>query len=147
LNVGKTLTVIGDELNDNVIIDECLVGDFIALETKSGNDRVTVSASVAYGLVVSTDAGADTVSLSDFFSTDSIGIYTGLGIDSVNLLNVSTTSNLTVSVDAGDDRVVGENASAGSDAVFEGGDGRDTFTDRGISGGSKKDIKEFEVLQ
>lgn len=147
LDIGKTLTVIGDDLNDNVIIDECLVGDYIAVETKSGNDRVTIGASVAFGLAVSTDAGADTISVTDFFSTESIGIFTGLANDTVNLLNVSTNTNLTVTVDAGDDRVVGEDVSAGSDAVFEGGNGRDTIIDRGITGGSKKEIKEFEVRQ
>ncbi len=146
LDNGKTLTVIGDEASENLTVTDCMVGDYIAIETKGGNDRVTIRESFAFGLALATDAGADTVNISDFLSDESIGIFTGVANDSVNLVNVATSTNLTISVDEGDDRVSGQSVSAGADAVFEGGSGNDTLTDLGITGGTKKDIKEFEVL-
>ncbi|MCC6510866.1 MAG: hypothetical protein IT423_17320 [Pirellulaceae bacterium] len=146
LDGGKGLTVIGDEANDIVNVVEAIVGDYISIETKGGFDRVTVRDSIAFGLAVNTDLGADVVTVLGLATEESIGIFTGGGNDTVTLTDVNTNNSLTVSVDVGDDRVVGTGVSAGQDAVFEGGAGTDSLNDLGITGGTKKDIKEFEVV-
>jgi hypothetical protein len=144
---GKGITVISDLLNDTITISDTMAADFMSVETKGGNDRVSITTTVALGLAVSTDAGSDTVSLSDVLTTEDIGLFTGTGNDSVTLTNVSSGKSMTVSVDEGADYVYGIGVSVAEDAVFEGGAGFDTLEDRGITGGIKKEIKEFESIR
>ncbi len=145
-NGGKSLTVIGDLLADTInVLDSVFLQD-IAIETKTGNDRVTIDTVASLLLAINTDEGADIISVTDYVAEEDIGIFTGKQNDSLRLLNVSSGKSITVSVDTGDDFVSGIAVSANEDAVFEGGDGFDQLEDFGIVGGQKKEIKEFERI-
>lgn len=148
--VGFNVTVIGDEANDLVALTSVAAGGDVLIETKGGSDRVTLTTVSALLLGVNTDAnaiaGADRVSLDGIVTVEDVGIFTGPGNDVVQMLNVQSGKNLTVSADSGNDRVSGAGVEVALDAVFEGGAGTDTFEDFGITGGVKKDVKEFEVF-
>ncbi|MCU0721714.1 MAG: hypothetical protein MUC83_18535 [Pirellula sp.] len=116
------------------------------IETKGGNDRVTVSMTMAFAAAISTDLGADTVQVSDLMTSEDLGIFTGVGNDSVQLTNVASNKSLIVSVDDGADTVVATAVSAAADAIFEGGAGVDRLTNLGITAGVFFDVKEFEIL-
>ncbi len=146
LQCGKTLAVISDNLRDTINITASVVNNLVAVETKGEIDRVTLSGLMATGIVVSTDLGNDNVSLIDVMSADDAGVFTGDGNDTVLIENAEFSKSLTVSVDAGNDNVEAVAVTVALDAVFEGGAGTDTFTDLGVSGGTKFDVKEFEVL-
>ncbi len=144
LEGGKSLTVISDEAADQVVIVDSIVAELVAVESKAGNDRISISGAAAFGMSLNTDMGADVVEIDGFMAQESVGIFTGTGNDLVTLRNLMAGTTIDVSVDLGDDRVSGESVSAGTDAVFLGGDGTDTLTDLGIQGEIKKEIKEFE---
>lgn len=146
LDAGKSLTVVSDAARDLVTISNTIVAELLSIESKAGNDAVTVSSVMALAVAVTTDLGADTVNIRELMTAEVIGIFTGTGNDVVSLTNVDSGTSISVSVDAGVDSVAGTNVSAAQDAVFEGGAGTDTFTDLGISGSIKKEIKEFEIL-
>jgi hypothetical protein len=142
--VGKGITVTTDLLNDRVSLADTMAADVISLETKGGNDRISVERTEALGLAINSDEGADLVTVTDFEALEDVGVFTGAQNDDVLLVNVTSGKSLTVSVDSGSDYVLGNNVVVVEDAVFEGGAGFDEIEDLGISGGQKKDIKEFE---
>ncbi len=148
--VGYNVTIIGDEANDFVTLTSVAAGGDILVETKGGSDRVTMTTVSALLVGINTDAnaitGADRVSLDGIVTVEDIGIFTGPGNDVVQMLDMQSGKNLTVSADSGNDRVSGAGVEVALDAVFEGGAGTDTFEDFGITGGVKKDVKEFEVF-
>lgn len=146
LKVGFSLSTIGDASRDVVTISNSLVGGVIAADTKGGNDAVAVSNTLALGFEINTDMGNDTVQLTGVESLEDIGIYTGTQSDTVTLTDVSAGKNITSSLDEGDDKFTGTRVIASLDAVFEGGFGTDTFTDLGVLGGTKTDVKEFEIF-
>ena len=146
LSVGFGLTVIGDNLNDAVSVAACEVGDTTSIETKLGNDRVTISSFIGFDLFVTTDRGNDTVSMFNVLTLEDVEVNTGTENDSVTMTTVSSGKNVKASLDAGADTFVGTNVSAAYDAVFEGGAGTDTFGDFGVLGGEKTEIKEFEIF-
>jgi hypothetical protein len=150
LVVGFNVSIIGDEANDLVTLSRVAAGGDVLIESKGGSDSVTLTTVSALLLGVNTDAnaiaGADRVSLDGVTTVEDIGIFTGPGNDIVQMLNVQSGKNMTVSVDIGNDRVSGAAVEVVLDAVFEGGAGTDTFEDFGITGGVKKDVKEFEVF-
>lgn len=145
--VGFTLTVVGDELRDVVTISETTTGDYFYIETKGGNDSVSLSMVAGLGAMISTDMGADVVSLTDVNAQEDIGVFTGTENDRVSFENVASAKNITVSLDAGNDSFIGTTVFAELDAVFEGGFGTDTYVDNGILGLVKTDVKEFEIFQ
>lgn len=145
--VDKALTIIGDDANDSVVLNNSRVGGLISVETKGGSDVVSLNNVSAFAAEVNTDAntaGIDRVVLNRVTTVEDIGIYTGAGNDVVALTDLWSGKSLTVSLDAGNDTFTGTRVSVAEDAVFEGGAGVDVFNDRGIFGGIKKDIKEFE---
>jgi hypothetical protein len=148
--VGFVTQVIGDDANDVVTLTSHISGDLVAVESKGGSDRITMTGVDSLLLGINTDAngliGLDTVSLMDISTAEDIGVFTGPGNDLVMMVNVASAKNLTVSVDEGNDRVSGSAVSAAVDAVFEGGAGTDTFEDYGVTGGVKLEVKEFEIL-
>ena len=148
--VGFNVSIIGDEANDLVTLTRVAAGGDVLIESKGGSDRVTLTTVSALLLGVNTDAnaivGADLVSLDGVTTVEDIGIFTGPGNDVVRMLNVQAGKNMTVSADIGNDRVSGAAVEVALDAVSEGGAGTDTFEDFGITGGVKKDVKEFEVF-
>lgn len=146
--VDKLLTIIGDDANDSVSLTGLRVGDALSIETKGGADVVSLTDVQAFSASVNTDAnnvGIDRVTMNRVRTVEDIGIFTGGGNDVVALTDVTSGKSLTVSLDSGNDSFTGTRVSVAEDAVFEGGAGVDTFTDRGIFGGIKKDVKEFEV--
>ncbi len=145
LDVGKSLTVVSDEAADAIRIVNCGVAEMVSVESKGGNDAVVVSGLMAFGAFITTDAGADRVTMSNVVTLEDVGVFTGVGDDAVSLSAMSIGKSITVSTDAGNDNVSGSVVAAAADAVFEGGAGVDTITDRQITGRIKKDIKEFEV--
>lgn len=146
MDLGKGLTIIGDAAVDSVTVSNTMAAEFVSIETKAGNDVVSVSRGMSFGLFVNSDAGADRVTVSEWMTLEDAGIFTGIGNDQVTLSTLSIGKSLTVSVDEGGDTVLGTSVTVTEDAVFEGGAGVDTITDRGITGGVKKDIKEFERI-
>lgn len=146
LNVGFGLTVIGDDLNDIVNVSGCQIGDTTSIETKKGGDRVAITDFIGYDLYVSTDMGSDQVSLTNVLTLEDIEVNTGTEADSVTMTTVSSGKNIKVSLDAGADSFIGTSVSAAYDAVFEGGSGTDTFGNFGVMGGTKTEIKEFEIF-
>lgn len=143
---GNNLTVIGDLLDDAVRINGADVAQTLSVETKSGNDTVTIASASAFLVSATVDEGLDTVALTDVEAAEDITVSAGTQADEVSLLQVAAGKNLTVLVDTGDDFVTATNASAVADAVFDGGDGLDTLVDDGITGGEKKEIKDFETI-
>lgn len=141
----KSLTLISDEAADSVSVSNTAIAEFLLIESKGGNDTVSVTAVNAFGLMVSSDAGADSVTLSGVSTMEDVGVFTGVGNDIVSMTSVGSGKAITVSVDGGNDSVTATSVTATYDAVFEGGAGRDTIIDKGIFGGTKKDIKEFEI--
>jgi hypothetical protein len=146
LNVGFAITAIGDEARDVVSLAGCTMGGFSSIETRGANDSVTVTDFIGLGLSVNTDAGLDSVALTRVATLEDIYVNTGVHRDTVNFTDVNSYRNITVSLDGGDDSFGGVNVSAQYDAVFEGGAGIDTFLDGGIIGGTKTDVKEFEIF-
>jgi hypothetical protein len=148
--VGFNVSVISDDANDVMNITTLAAGGDVHVETKGGSDRVNLTTVEALLIGITTDAnaivGADRVTLVGVSTQEDIGIYTGPGIDIVEMMDVASAKNLTVSLDSGNDKVSGMNVSAALDAVFEGGAGSDTYEDYGITGGTKLDVKEFEIL-
>jgi hypothetical protein len=144
--VGFALTVVGDELRDIVTISETTTGDYFYIETKGGNDSVSLSMISGLGALISTDMGADVVSLTDVSAQEDIGVFAGTENDRVSFENVASAKNITVSLDAGTDSFTGTTVFAELDAVFEGGFGTDTYVDNGILGLVKTDVKEFEIF-
>jgi hypothetical protein len=147
-NVGVygNLELVADESNDVVSMTGTTAGGVISVETKGGADRITATNVGALLLGINTDIGADTVSLSGIDVAEDLGVFTGPGADSVLMMDVVSLKNIIVSADSENDRVAGTAVSAALDAVFEGGAGSDRFEDYGITGGVKKDVKEFEVF-
>ncbi|MCU0708469.1 MAG: hypothetical protein MUF23_09270 [Pirellula sp.] len=146
MDLGKGLTIIGDAAADSVTVSNTMAAEFISIETKEGNDVVSVSRGMSFVLFVNSDAGADRVTVREWMTLEDAGVFTGVGNDQVTLATLSIGKSLTVSVDEGGDTVLGTRVTVEEDAVFEGGAGVDTITDRGITGGIKKDIKEFERI-
>jgi hypothetical protein len=146
LDIGKTLFIAGDEANDILSVTDTIAGGYFSFESKGGADRITLAGLVGFGLAIQTDAGADRVSVSDSFIQEDAGVFAGTQNDIVELVNLAVNKSLLVSVDAGDDRVSGSSVTVTEDVVLEGGAGTDTLTDLGITGGIKKDIKEFEIV-
>lgn len=148
--VGFNVSLIGDDANDVLTVSSLAAGGDIFVEAKGGSDRVSLTTVEALLIGISADAnaivGADRVTLIEVSTMEDLGIFTGPGNDIVQLMDVASAKNLTVSLDSENDKVSGMNVSAALDAVFEGGAGSDTFEDFGITGGTKKDVKEFEVL-
>lgn len=144
--VGFALTVVGDEQRDIVTISQTTTGDYFYVETKGGNDAVSLSSVSGLGSMISTDMGADTVSLIDVSALEDIGIFAGTENDQVSFENVASAKNITVSLDSGNDSFTGTTVFAELDAVFEGGFGTDTYVDNGILGLVKTDVKEFEIF-
>ncbi len=144
--VGFNVSVIGDDANDTVALTTLAAGGEVSVETKGGADQVTLTTVEALLLAVSTDFGADRVTMAEVTTLEDIGVFTGTGNDIVQLMDVAAGKNLIVSLDSDTDKVTGMNVSAGYDAIFEGGAGSDTFEDYGITGGTKLEIKEFEIL-
>ncbi len=143
---GKSLTVVSDAARDVIAVSDSTLAEVLSIESKAGNNSISVSRVVSFAAVISSDLGSDSVAVQDLITSEDFGIFTGAGNDTVTLDNIESGKSITVSVDSGVDSVVGANVSAAEDAVFEGGAGIDTLTDLGIFGGTKKDIKEFEVL-
>ncbi len=146
LDAGKSLTVVSDAARDVISISDTVVADMLSIEPKSGNNSVTLDGILALLAMVTTEAGTDTVTITDLATIEDLGVFTGAGNDSVSLANVDSGKSIIVSVDLGADTVSGANVSAAQDAVFEGGAGTDTLNDMGISGTVKREFKEFEVI-
>jgi hypothetical protein len=144
--VGFNVSLIGDDANDIMTVTALAAGGDVFVEAKGGSDRVSLTTVDALLIGISTDAGADRVTLIEVSTMEDLGIFTGSGNDIVQMMDVASAKNLTVSLDSENDKLTGMNVSAGLDAVFEGGAGTDTFEDFGITGGTKKDVKEFEIL-
>lgn len=144
--VGFNVTLIADDANDVINVTTLAAGGDVSVETKGGSDRVNLTTVEALLIGISTDAGTDQVTLIGVSTMEDIGIFTGPGMDVVAMMDVASAKNLTVSLDSENDKLSGMNVSAALDAVFEGGAGSDTFEDYGITGGTKKDVKEFEIL-
>ncbi len=148
--VGFNVSLIGDDANDVMTLKSVMAGGDVSLESKGGSDRVSLTTVESLSLAISTDAnaiiGADRVTLIEVSTLEDLGIFTGPGNDIVQMMDVASAKNLIVSLDSENDRLTGMNVSAALDAVFEGGAGTDTFEDYGITGGTKKEVKEFEIL-
>jgi hypothetical protein len=146
VSTGFGMTLIGDAANDIIRLEQCVAGDTTSIETKEGADRVTVVDHAGMDLFVNTDAGNDTVSLTNVLVQQDIGVFTGTQNDSVSMVDVNSDKNVVVSLDSGNDSFYGEQVNVAFDAIFEGGAGTDSFTDRGIFAGIIKDVKEFEIF-
>ncbi len=146
LTVGLGLTVIGDNLQDTVSLLRCDVGDTTSIETKEGNDQVSVLDHVGFDLFVSTDKGSDGVTLDNVLTDEDIGVFTGEQNDTAVFTDVTSGKNINVAMDTGNDIFVGTNVFAEFDAVFIGGNSTDTFNDNGVAGGEETNIIEFEIF-
>jgi hypothetical protein len=145
INAGKSMNIIAEDGNDTVSVSESTVDQVLSIESKGGANRISVSSVLAFSMMITSEAGVDTIDVADLMTNEDIGVFTGPGNDRVALTNMDSGKSITVSVDAGQDQVIGTAVSAAEDAVFEGGAGTDTIFDLGIVGGVKKEIKEFEL--
>jgi hypothetical protein len=146
VSTGFNTTLIGDSAADIIRLSRCFTGEATWIESKEGADRVTVADHSGLDLFVNTDVGNDTISLTNIEVQQDIGVFTGTQNDSVSMVNVISGKNLVVSLDSGNDSFYGQLVDVAFDAIFEWGVGTDTFTDRGISAGIIKEVKEFEIF-
>lgn len=137
---------IGGEANDQVTMTGCTVGLDASLQLGKGADVVSVTDLMAFSFWAATDEGADRVTVAQTAVLEDFGIFTGTENDVVNLSDVDSGKNVYVGTDLGADQVVATRVAAELDAVFEGGAGVDSLADRGIFGGVKVEIKEFEIF-
>jgi hypothetical protein len=144
--IGQNLTLIGDAAADVFSLSGVTLGGDLNLETKEGADRITVTTLNTRSVIVNTDLGADIVTLTSVTSTEDIKVNTGKDNDTLRLDRVNSGKSLIVEVDDGNDTVTAVTTRATVDAIFVGGAGIDTLTNRGITGGVKREIKEFERL-
>lgn len=145
LNIGFNLDVITDLANDQVTLNGVTAGGAVTLDSKAGADSISITGLNAFLLGIQTDSGADTVTLQNVRTVTDLEINTGTGGDTVRLTDVISGKSIKVNTDADNDSVNATRVSAAEDAVFEGGAGFDTlFGLTQISGGVKKEIKEFE---
>lgn len=151
VQVDKFMTAVSDEANDVVSISSSRFGLGASIETKGGSDRVTMTDVELFALNINTDAnsalGADVVTLNRVTTVEDLGIFTGDGNDVVRMTDVTSGKSMVVSLDAGNDQLIATRVAAAVDAVFEGGAGVDILTNLGISGGIKREFKEFEILR
>ncbi len=151
LQVDKVLSVLGDDAIDVITINNSRAGNGVVIETKGGSDRVSLTDVSAFALSINTDAngdiGLDQVNLTRVTTQEDLGIFTGAGNDIVRLTDVRSGKSIIVSLDDGNDRLIATQVSAAEDAVFEGGAGVDILENFGISGGIKREFKEFETIR
>jgi hypothetical protein len=86
---------------------------------------------------------ADIVAITGTTTQEDLNVEAKEGDDRVDLIDVRSDKNIKADAGVGTDFVLVRNVVAASDAVFLGEDGFDTFKDRGVSGGEKLEIKEF----
>lgn len=145
-SVFGSATFIGGEGNDVFSSNGLTVGLEMKVETKQGDDNLNYQASSAALAGFMTDQGADRVSVNGFTTAQDFTVETGDGNDIVTLNAVASSGNFNVNLDNGNDRLTVGNSSAALDAVLKGGSGTDTLDDNGLTGGTKKEVIEFEVL-
>lgn len=145
LDIAYALTVIGDRDRDVLSVRNTTCGDVASIESKEGNDSITVSGFFGLGLLINSDLGNDTVALSGVMTSEDTSISTGGGNDTVTMTDVTSMKNISASLDQGADRLEVTDVYAELDAVFVGGSEVDTFVDNGIFAGVKLEIVEFEI--
>lgn len=143
---GANLSVKADDGYDRLdALGLRVSGDFYA-EMGQGRSGVSIASSrVGKTLTV---IGGDSTDLTTIAQTTSgdLNVEAKKGADRVDLVDVRSRKNIKVDVDLGSDTVAVQNVYAAHDAVFLGGDGFDTFQDRGVSAGEKLEIKQFERI-
>jgi hypothetical protein len=144
--INGSATFVGGEGADVFSSNGLTVGLELKIETKEGNDTINYGNSSASIASIVTDLGADRVTFNTFSSAQDFVVETGDGNDVVSLTSVNALGNLSVNLDSGNDSLTVASSSAGLDAVLKGGAGVDTLSDQGLTGGTKKEVIEFEVL-
>ncbi len=145
--IGYNLDVITELANDQVTLNAVTAGGTVTVDTKAGSDAISIVALDALLLGIQTDAGADSVTLQNVRTATDLEINTGVGADTLRMTDVNAGKSIKVSTDADNDTVRATRVRAAEDAVFEGGDGVDRlFGSAQISGGVKKEIKDFEFV-
>lgn len=149
--VDGFMTMLGDDANDVITLNNSTAGLGVSIETKGGSDRVSITGLNAFGLHVNTDSngaiGVDQVTMNRVTTREDIGVFTGAGNDIVRMTDVQSGKAITVSLDEGNDRLIATRVRGATDVVLEGGAGVDTLENFGIQGGIKREIKEFELLR
>lgn len=146
LAIGGSLGLYGDIAGDTFRLTDLQVAGDVNAETKEGNDIVAFTGVRARSLTVNTDLGADRVTLSDLSTSEDLKVETGSGNDHITLNRVTSAKSIDVHAGDNDDTVSGTAVAAAVDALFTGGGGVDSLRDNGITGGVKKEVKEFEIL-
>lgn len=145
LDIAFALTVIGDRDRDVLSVKNTTCGDVASIESKEGNDSITVSGYFGIGLLINSDLGNDTVSLAGVMTSEDIALSAGGGNDTVNMTDVTSMKNVSASLDQGADRLEVTDVYAEFDAVFVGGSEVDTYVNNGVFAGVKLEVVEFET--
>lgn len=147
MDVLGSATWIGGEGADVLSATGFSVGLEMKIETKEGNDQVTLVGSSTAIAGISTDAGADRVTIRDFLTRQDLSVETGVDNDVVTLERVFSSKNLLVNLDAGNDLLTVLGASATEDAIVVGGSGVDRIVGgSSLFGGIKREVTEFELF-
>lgn len=145
VSAGVNISVKTGDGVDSVGASSVRTGGDLFIETGEGTSSVGVAFSVI-GKTLTTIGGdsRDLVSIFNTRTSEDLNVELKKGDDRADLVSVTSWKNIKVDADNGNDYVRVQNVFAASDAVFLGGDGFDTFENRGVRGGEKLEIKEFD---
>jgi len=145
VRAGVNISVKTDDGFDRVTAARVRTGGDFYVETGQGRSAVAISGTrVGKTLTVIGGDSADKVAITGTITQEDLNVEVKKGSDRVDLVDVRSNKNIKVDADVGNDYVAVQNVVAAKDAVFLGGDGFDTFKNRGVSGGEKLEIKEFD---
>jgi hypothetical protein len=139
-------TFVGGEGADVFNAIEMTVGLSLNVDAKQGADVINHSLGSAMLAAYNTDLGADRITLSDLTILEDLIVESGGDNDTVSITSVNSGKNLVVNLDSGNDTLTVASSSAGQDAILVGGAGVDRLVDLGLTGGTKKEVIEFEIL-
>jgi hypothetical protein len=144
--IQGSLTLVGGEGADVFNSNGLTVGLALNVDAKQGNDVVNYANGSAQIANFNMDAGADRVTVSNYSTMEDFNVDAGDQNDIVTLTGIASSKNLLVNLGSGNDVFSVSGSSAAEDVVVIGGAGTDRITDRGLTGGIKKEVLEFEVI-
>jgi hypothetical protein len=144
--VNNAINVIGGTTADTVsILNSSALGQ-ISVDSKEGNDAVTLTNSGAFLVNLSLGLGTNQATVANLTTSEDLAVNSSDGADTVSVSNSNIGKSALISLAGGADRLTLTSVAAAVDAIFEGGSGVDTLDNNGVTVGAVLEIKEFEVF-
>jgi hypothetical protein len=128
--------------NDELGVDQFSTRGLLAVRGGVGDDTIGANLTEAFAMLVSSDGGADDVTLTDL-DVNHLGVHTGEGDDTVDVRD-SVFTTLGVALGVGNDTLT-TSALEARVAVLAGGDGEDTLEQVTASVFGHQRIFGFEI--